>query len=64
MSLLGEALDMMEEAQQEVETVGYNDLRAEYNKRKAKGAMKYTFKTFLKDTGLDQRIMKDKNLQG
>jgi len=59
MSLLGEALDMMEEAQQEVATVSYNELRSEYNNRRRKGTMKYTFNKFLEQTGLDNRIMKD-----
>ena len=59
MSSLISALDAMENAQKEVETISYNDLRNNYNDRRKRGVMKYTFKSFLSQTGLDQKIMKD-----
>ena len=59
MSSLISALDAMENAQKEVETISYNELRNSYNDRRKRGAMKYTFKSFLSQTGLDQKVMKD-----
>jgi hypothetical protein len=63
MDLLNNAISSYAEKETTAKTVSYNDFRTQYNKSREKGQVKATFKTFLKNLGLNDKVMTNKGVR-